>query len=656
MSMDPTAGNLEGVDLPAVDLSHRTVLAVHPGAEMFGSDRMFLESVAGMVEAGARVVATLPFDGPLAGHLEKAGASVEIAPAFVLRKALLRPSGWPVLAGDLVRGAASARGLTARVHPDVIYLSTIIEPLWPLLGRLARVPVVSHVHEAEASGPRILPGILYAPHALSTRVIANSRFTRDAIARVLPALARRARVVPNGVEGPTRSTAPRPVLNGPVQVVYVGRLSPRKGPDLVLDAVGILAGEGVAAEVTLVGDAFSGYEWYADRLRTRAAGMEVPVRLAGFQEDVWPWLDGADVVVVPSRADESFGNAVIEAVLARRPVVAADMSGLHEAGQGYAGARLVPVDDAPAIAAAIRTLIDEWPAVTASSQASRDLARSRHDPAVYRAGVCDVVAEAVGPKARAGLGELPRRAAKTLVRAASSTVIRALGTDATGRITGRSTLVITPHPDDETFGCAAAIARMRADGVDVKLLVVSDGGESPRPDGLDRAGMVRLRRRETIRAMAALGVDEETVTFWDFQDGAVATRSAELTERLVALLTELSPEQVMVTSALDRHPDHAAVGLATRQAVRMVQNPPVLLEYPIWQRIPALAYLRGRVLPGRDATVDVSPTPGLCRCGRFIEQKRAAIAAYPSQLPHFPAGWVEDFVGPFEHFALVRPR
>lgn len=32
-----------------------TVLLVHPGAELFGSDRMLLESAIGLVEAGARV-------------------------------------------------------------------------------------------------------------------------------------------------------------------------------------------------------------------------------------------------------------------------------------------------------------------------------------------------------------------------------------------------------------------------------------------------------------------------------------------------------------------------------------------------------------------------------------------------------------------------
>ncbi|AXE39676.1 PIG-L family deacetylase [Acidipropionibacterium virtanenii] len=644
----------------AGDLTGRTVLAVHPGAEMFGSDRMFLESVTGMVEGGARVVAALPMTGPLVARLEGAGASVVITRAFVLRKALMRPSGWPQLLADLAGGTRSALRLIGRVRPDAIYVSTIIEPLWPPLGRLHQVPVVSHVHEAERSLP--VAALLYGPHALSTQVILNSRFTAGAFARVLPGPAHRARILLNGVEGPQDPPPPRPAIDGTLRLVYVGRLSPRKGPDLLLDVAQILADQGIDVNVTLVGDVFSGYEWYAEELRAKAEGMDVPVEFAGFEADVWPRLAAADILAVPSRADESFGNAVVEGVLALRPVVASDMSGLREAAEGYPTTRLVPACDAHAVATGIQEICDDWPAVVAAAPQARAEARRRLAPQIYRAGVRAAIATAVdagrpGEEPRmnrsqartspALLATAPRRAAKTLVRTVSSTIIGALGVDATSAIAGRPTLVITPHPDDETFGCGATIARIRAGGTPVQLLVVSDGADSPRPDGVGPEAMIGLRRQETIAALAALGVDESAITFWDFPDGSVEAHRAELTDRVAGLLTDLSPEQVMVTSAHDRHPDHAVAGMATREAVARLRNRPRLLEYPIWQRIPAALYLRR----GADSRIS---GPLLCRADGFREQKRAAVAAYQSQLPHFPAGWVEDFLRPFEHFTEVR--
>lgn len=42
-----------------------TVLIAHPSADLYGSDRVMLETVDALVAAGRRVVVTLPADGPL---------------------------------------------------------------------------------------------------------------------------------------------------------------------------------------------------------------------------------------------------------------------------------------------------------------------------------------------------------------------------------------------------------------------------------------------------------------------------------------------------------------------------------------------------------------------------------------------------------------
>ena len=44
--------------------------------------------------------------------------------------------------------------------------------------------------------------------------------------------------------------------------------------------------------------------------------------------------------------------------------------------------------------------------------------------------------------------------------------------------TPRCVLVIAPHPDDETIGAFALMARLRRRGVAVRILVVTDGGAS----------------------------------------------------------------------------------------------------------------------------------------------------------------------------------
>ncbi|WP_171011051.1 glycosyltransferase family 4 protein, partial [Microbacterium sp. O] len=187
-----------------------TVLLVHPGAEMFGSDRMLLESAIGLVESGARVIVALPSSGLLVNELRAAGAEVVILPMLVLRKVLLTPRGLPRLFRDTFRGLGAAWRLIGRLRPDVVYVSTIIIPEWPLIARLRGVRTVSHVHEAEASGNRIVNALLYSPHLASHQTLVNSRFSLDTIRTALPALARRSHVVYNGVASPPHPLSPRP--------------------------------------------------------------------------------------------------------------------------------------------------------------------------------------------------------------------------------------------------------------------------------------------------------------------------------------------------------------------------------------------------------------------------------------------------------------
>ena len=320
-----------------------TALFAHPGAELFGSDRMLIESVGASMDAGFRTVVALPSTGPLIDELRAMGAEVVVLPMLVLRKALLKPRGWPTLVRDTLRGWGTAWRLLRKVSPDVVYVNTITIPQWTLAARLRRIPVISHIHEAEGSGSRLVNTALYGPHLAASAVLVNSEFSRATITRSIRSLGSRSHIVYNGVAGPPAPRAPRAALDGPLRVLYLGRLSPRKGPDLLVDAASALAQRGVDVTVDLVGSVFDGYEWFETELRERIAqaGLQDKVRLHGFHTDIWPFLDDADVLVVPSRVDEPFGNTAVEGVLALRPVVASDTSGLREATGGHSTTVLV---------------------------------------------------------------------------------------------------------------------------------------------------------------------------------------------------------------------------------------------------------------------------------------------------------------------------
>lgn len=384
-------------DGPPGTRTRRTALVAHSGADLYGSDRMLLESVSALRQAGWDVVVTVPGDGPLLDRLRAAGATTVVCPTPVLRASALSPRGMVGLLRETVAGLRAGSRLVSRVRPRLVYVNTVAVPLWLLVARLRGVPALCHVHEAEASRPAWVRGVLALPVLLADVVVGNSRFTIDVLARSFGRLRRRSRLVLNAVPGPPEPLMARAVLDGGVRVVYVGRLSPRKGVDVAVDAIARLRQAGVPASLDVVGAPFPGYEWYVDELRDRVrrADLTDHVRLHGFREVVWDAVASGDVVVVPSRSDESFGNAAVEAVLCARPVVVSGTSGLLEATAGYRGAQTVPPDDPGALAEAITRVAHDWDRWRAAAWADAEQARARHAPAVFRDRLVAVVEEMV---------------------------------------------------------------------------------------------------------------------------------------------------------------------------------------------------------------------------------------------------------------------
>lgn len=384
-----------------MSLTQRTILFANPGAELYGSDRVLLESVSGLVESGWTVAVTLPASGPLVRELQDRGAKVSLRPTPVIRKKILRPRGAVAFLSAAVRGFFAGMCLLSRLKPDVVYVNTMTIPLWIALARLRGIPVISHVHEGESSAPRFMRSALAVPLLFATEIIANSKFSVGVLATSFSCLARRALVIHNGVQGPPSVTPSRKQLDLPLRVIYIGRLSPRKGVDVAIQSIADLAARGVDSRLDIVGDVFVGYEWYEAQLReqveTTALGDQVVFH--GFQRSIWPILAAGDVVVVPSRNDEPFGDTAVEAVLSGRRVIASATSGLLEATEGYVSAQTVAPGDASALADALQQTIETWEGTSSQIEADTERAVARHGAEVYRRHIADLV-DSIVPIAR----------------------------------------------------------------------------------------------------------------------------------------------------------------------------------------------------------------------------------------------------------------
>ena len=132
---------------------------------------------------------------------------------------------------------------------------------------------------------------------------------------------------------------------------------------------------------------------------------------------------------------------------------------------------------------------------------------------------------------------------------------------------------VLAHPDDESFGCGGALALAHDSGATTRLLVVTRG-EAGSPDGIPDPAVGDQREAELICAARSLGLDE--VSLLDgYPDGGVADQPFEqLVEEIAAWLADRRPAAVITFGAhgVTGHPDHIAVGNATRWAVERLAD------------------------------------------------------------------------------------
>ena len=143
----------------------------------------------------------------------------------------------------------------------------------------------------------------------------------------------KARVIHYGIE-PEKFSEPRVNLreqwglNDNAVVGSIGRLEPRKGHDLLIQAMPELCMRVPSARLLIAGHDPCGYGVTLRRLIDRL-GLGEKLRLVGFQTDVVSFLNALDVFAFAS-SSEGFGQVVIEAMAAGKPVITSKIAPLTE--------------------------------------------------------------------------------------------------------------------------------------------------------------------------------------------------------------------------------------------------------------------------------------------------------------------------------------
>lgn len=143
-------------------------------------------------------------------------------------------------------------------------------------------------------------------------------------------------------------------------------------------------------------------------------------------------------------------------------------------------------------------------------------------------------------------------------------------------------LVIAPHADDETLGCAAVILRASQAGRRICVIIVSDGSQSIQSAVISPQQLAALRIEEAVAAAGVLGVAKADVAFLGFSDSRLEAHKPDIAEALSNHIAALKPTQIYTPYGIDGHQDHRALAAVVDLLVRTGRVTCPIYEYPIW--------------------------------------------------------------------------
>ncbi len=395
-----TSGGPEVATARAIDMESqvtpRHVLFVNHTSTLGGGELALFNLVTHLDPRYYKPAVILSSDGELNRLLSAAGIETHVlslsSDVVQTRKDTLGARSLLKL-GAIVHSLRYVRRLARfmrHAKADLVHTNSLkADVLGGFAARLAGVPVLWHVRDRIASD--YLPAPIVRIFRWMCRwvpnyVIANSQATLETLA--LPKSVRsltvysgimtgRSSVVHDGVETLLQTTDCQQA--GPPQIGIVGRISPWKGQHVFIDAAAAVLKVVPNARFHIIGSAMFGEDDYEAGLRDRAEALGVrdSIEFTGFVTDIPSRIQRLTMLIHASTIAEPFGQVVIEGMAAAKPVIATRGGGITEIIEDGVTGVLVPMNDVPALSAAVLRLLSDPAAARAMGRAAYLSVQSR---------------------------------------------------------------------------------------------------------------------------------------------------------------------------------------------------------------------------------------------------------------------------------------
>ena len=351
----------------------KSILFIHQSAELYGSDKTILMFISNLDKQKYFPVVILPFDGPLRTELEKNNIKVVIAPVLKLYRKMFTPKNILKFCKEYKDGLKTINELHKEHNFSIVYSHTLAALIGIIFAAKNKIKHLWHVQEIIAKPTIFNKGFIKLLSLKSNHVaVYDSRTTMEFWIDGNKKLTEKSKFVCNALDVKEK---PEPNLEDiqkirkeffkvqpdDIVIALVGRINSWKGQQLLLEAFNKISDKYQNTKLVYIGSAPPNQEFFEIELneKIRSYNLSERVAIIPFQENIWRFWDAIDIAVVPSTEPEPFGMVAIEAMLSKKPVVAANHGGLTETVVNNETGFLFEPNNAEKLSEAISGLIED---------------------------------------------------------------------------------------------------------------------------------------------------------------------------------------------------------------------------------------------------------------------------------------------------------
>ncbi|QCT93958.1 PIG-L family deacetylase [Caminibacter mediatlanticus TB-2] len=160
------------------------------------------------------------------------------------------------------------------------------------------------------------------------------------------------------------------------------------------------------------------------------------------------------------------------------------------------------------------------------------------------------------------------------------------------KVNKKNTMIIAPHPDDETFGCGGLIAKKTKLKSNVYIVFLTNGENSLQD--INKEEIIKNRKKSSINALSKLGISNKNIFWLNYVDGSIPRKDFnefnQLIEKILEIINKYEIKELYVPHYLEGWSDHLA---AYEVGIEILKNSNInLYLYFVW----TLYYLKFKQL------------------------------------------------------------